>query len=77
MVLMTQEQKHLFSLLIRVGTPAHLIAVRHVPEAGQCVNPDVDVFVLNGLHGQLQRCGEVTAARRQLWELKIALYFLV
>lgn len=64
--LIIQEQKHLFSLLIRAGTPAHLIAVHHVPEAGQRVNPDVDVFVLNGLHGQLQRCGKVTTARCQL-----------
>lgn len=64
--LIIQGQKHLFLLLIRVGTPAHLIAVHHVPEAGQCVNPDVNVFVLNGLHGQLQRCGEVTTACCQL-----------
>lgn len=64
--LIIQEQKHLFSLLISVGTPSHLIAVHHVSEAGKCVNPDVDVFVLDSLHGQLQRCGEVTTARCQL-----------
>lgn len=48
------------------GRTTHLIAVHHVPEAGQRVNPDVDIFVLNGLHGELQRGGEVTAAGCQL-----------
>lgn len=56
------------------GRTTHLIAVHHVPEAGQRVNPDVDIFVLNGLHGELQRGGEVTAAGCQLRELKIVLY---
>lgn len=49
---------------------ANLLAVHHVPEAGQRVNPDVNVLVLNGPHGQLQRCSQVTAAGRQLQRCK-------
>lgn len=44
----------------------YLLAVHHVPEAGERVDPDVHVLVLNGPHGQLQRCGQVAAAHRQL-----------
>lgn len=49
---------------------AYLLAVHHVPEAGQRVNSDVNILVLNGPHGQLQRCSQVTAAGRQLQRCK-------
>lgn len=44
----------------------YLLAVHHVSEAGQRMNPDVNVFMLHGPHGQLQRCSQVTAAGCQL-----------
>jgi len=48
------------------GAFRYLLAVHHVPEAGQRMNPDVDVFVLHGPHGELQRRDQVTAAGCQL-----------
>lgn len=44
----------------------YLLAVHHVPEAGQRMNPDVNVFVLHRPHGELQRRGQVAAAGCQL-----------
>ena len=49
-----------------VGLNQYLFAVHHVPEAGQSVDTHVHVLVLDGPHGELQGCGQVTAAGRQL-----------
>lgn len=58
----------------------YLLAVHHVPEAGQRVNPDVNVFMLNSPHGQLQHLSQVTAAGCQLEGISILpfrAYFIV
>lgn len=52
----------------------YLLAVHHVSEAGQCMNPDVNVFMLHGPHGELQRCGQVTAAGRQLQGIRHCIF---
>lgn len=44
----------------------HLVAVHHVSEAGQRMDPYVHVLVLNSSHWELQSCGQVAAAGRQL-----------
>lgn len=44
----------------------YLVVVHHVSEAGQGMNPHIDVLMLDGPHGELQRRGQVTAAGRQL-----------
>lgn len=59
----------------------YLLAVHHVSEAGQGMNPYVNVFMLNGPHGELQRCDQVTAAGCQLvgithCMLPFSVYFL-
>lgn len=44
----------------------YLVAVHHVPEAGQSMDPHVHVLVLNGSHGELQRRRQIAAAGGQL-----------
>lgn len=39
----------------------YLVAVHHVSETGQCMNPDVHVLVLDSSHGELQRRHQVIA----------------
>lgn len=52
--------------LTSVRVLAHLVAVHHVPEAGQRVDPNVNVLMLDSSHGELQGCNEVAAAGCQL-----------
>lgn len=52
----------------------YLLAVHHVSEAGQCMYPDVNVFMLHGPHGELQRCGQVTAAGCQLQGIRHCIF---
>lgn len=60
-------------LLLHCSTSlsVYLVAVHHVPEAGQRVDPHVHVLMLDGSHGELQCGSQVTAAGRQLEEEKI------
>lgn len=39
----------------------YLVAVHHVSETGQCMNPDVHVLMLDSSHGELQRRHQVIA----------------
>lgn len=53
-------------LLLHCSTSlsVYLVAVHHVPEAGQRVDPHVHVLMLDGSHGELQCGSQVTAAGR-------------
>lgn len=57
-------------MLSFVCTFVYLVAVHHVSEAGQCMNPDINIFMLNSLHRELQCCSQVAAAGRQLWGIQ-------